>query len=134
MPSAGEEGDEAAVRRDHQHVADPISFLQNAAKLLAPDGFCYLEVPGIFNIRAGYDGDILTYLQNAHQWHFTAATLRAVLARAGLHVEHGDESIWCLARRGGVDSSASVCDGERVEAEIVELERKFTGGRELVEV
>src|SRR5207248_5316515 len=78
--------------------------------------------------------DLLDYLQNAHQWHFTAATLRAVLARAELHVEHGDESIWCLARRGGVDSSARACDGERVEAEIVELERKFTGGRKLVEV
>jgi SAM-dependent methyltransferase len=117
-----------------EHVADPIRFAQNAAELLAPDGWCYVEAPGIFNVRAGYDGDLLTYLQNAHQWHFTAGTLRSVLARGGLHVERGDESIWCLARRGAADASARACDGERVEAEIVELERKFAGSKKLVEV
>jgi SAM-dependent methyltransferase len=117
-----------------EHISDPISFARNAAKLLAAEGWCYIEVPGIFNIRAGYGGDVLTYLQNAHQWHFTSGTLQAVLARGGLHVERGDESIWCLARPGAVDASARACDGERVEAEIVELERNFAGATKLVEV
>ena len=117
-----------------EHVSDPISFARNAAKLLAPNGWCYIEMPGIFNIRTGYGGDLLTYLQNAHQWHFTSGTLQAVLARGGLHVERGDESIWCLARPGAVDASARACDGERVEAEIVELERKFAGATKPVEV
>ena len=110
-----------------EHAADPIAFARQAAGVLATDGLCYLEVPGIFNIRAGYDGDVLTYLQNAHQWHFTAATLRATLARAGLHVEQGDESIWCIARHGKVEPSARAHDGERVAAELLDLERTFAG-------
>jgi SAM-dependent methyltransferase len=106
-----------------EHVADPIGFAKSAAGALAEDGRCYIEVPGIFNIRNGYDGDILTYLQNAHQWHFTAATLRAVLSRAGLHVQAGDESIWCLSRRAE-PLETKVHDGERVLAEIEQLEAR----------
>jgi SAM-dependent methyltransferase len=108
-----------------EHVADPIGFARSAAGLLADDGQCYIEVPGIFNIRNGYGGDILTYLQNAHQWHFTAGTLEAVLARAGLHVEMGDESIWCVSRRDEVEMKEAR-DGERVMAEIMELEGRLS--------
>jgi SAM-dependent methyltransferase len=104
-----------------EHAADPIGFAKCAADALAENGQCYIEVPGIFNIRNGYDGDILTYLQNAHQWHFTAATLQAVLARAGLQVEAGDESIWCLSRPAK-PLETKVRDGERVHSEIEELE------------
>jgi 2-polyprenyl-3-methyl-5-hydroxy-6-metoxy-1,4-benzoquinol methylase len=106
-----------------EHVADPIGFARSAAEALSADGRCYIEVPGIFNIRNGYDGDLLTYLQNAHQWHFTAATLRAVLGRAGLQVEQGDESIWCFSRRAEVEEKRAN-DGERVMAEFQELEAK----------
>jgi SAM-dependent methyltransferase len=112
-----------------EHVADPIEFARGAARLLAEDGLCYVEVPGIFNIRAGYDGDFLTYLQNAHQWHFTAATLRAVLARAGLQVEQGDESIWCLSCGGAIEARAAARDGEKVMAEILDLERAYAAAR-----
>ena len=107
-----------------EHVADPIGFARSAASALADKGQCYIEVPGIFNIRNGYAGDILTYLQNAHQWHFAAGTLRAVLARAGLHVEQGDESIWCVCRPGKCEQAAQAAEGEKVIAELIELERK----------
>jgi SAM-dependent methyltransferase len=105
-----------------EHAADPIEFARNAAGLLAEEGLCYVEVPGIFNIRKGYDADILTYLQNAHQWHFTAGTLKAVLARAGLDVEVVDESICCFSRRGKPEPRAVADDGSRVLKEIVDLE------------
>jgi 2-polyprenyl-3-methyl-5-hydroxy-6-metoxy-1,4-benzoquinol methylase len=104
-----------------EHVSDPIAFARSATQVLASDGLCYIEVPGIFNIRNAYDGDLLTYLQNAHQWHFTAATLQAVLARAGLHVEQGDEAIACFSRRGTIQEKTAR-DGERVLAEFEQLE------------
>ena len=110
-----------------EHAADPVAFAHHAAKLLGDDGLCYVEVPGIFNIRKGYDGDVLTYFQNAHQWHFTAGTLAAVLARGGLHVESTDESVCCFARRGAVDPHATARDGEGVAAELMDLERLYAG-------
>lgn len=104
-----------------EHVSDPIGFARSAAQALADDGACYIEVPGILNIRNAYDGDLLTYLQNAHQWHFTAATLQAVLGRAGLHVEQGDETIACFCRRGSI-LEIPARDGARVVAEFEQLE------------
>jgi len=112
-----------------EHAANPIEFARSAASLLADDGLCYVEVPGILNIRNGYDGDVLTYLQNAHQWHFTAGTLLAVLARAGLHVERGDESIWSFSRRGAEDTNARAADGARVYNELMDLERALAQRR-----
>lgn len=117
-----------------EHAANPIAFARGAAELLSDDGLCHIEVPGIFNIRKGYDGDTLTYLQNAHQWHFTAGTLTAVLARAGLQVESTDESICCFARRGPVDHHRTARDGQGVVAELTALERSLADRAELSKV
>lgn len=108
-----------------EHARDPIEFARQAAELLREDGTCYIELPGLLNIAVQYKGDLLTYLQNAHRWHFTSGTLRAVLARAGLAVERSDETICCLTRRAAPDSTATAQEGPSVLALVQDLEQKF---------
>jgi SAM-dependent methyltransferase len=106
-----------------EHCPDPIAFARSAAALLAPDGICYIEVPGLMNLEGPYGGDVLSYLQNAHLWHFTQATLAAVLARAGLEVEQSSGAVQCVARRGATAADAVAADGARVLAELHRLEQ-----------
>ena len=112
-----------------EHCPDPIVFIRSVAGLLSENGICYIEVPGLLNLETHYNGDVLTYLQNAHLWHFTAATLTAVLARGGLAVEHATQAVQCIARRGPVIPNATAADGPAVLAQFHRLEprpRKLT--------
>jgi SAM-dependent methyltransferase len=103
-----------------EHKVDPVEFLQSMRALLVPDGLLYLRVPGIHIIRPLYDGDIILYLQNAHVWHFTAATLTALLSLRGFTVLECSEVVWCLARRANEASPIPVGrkNGIAVETEI----------------
>ena len=109
-----------------EHTADPIGFCRQLRGLLADDGILHIELPGILNIRSGYDGDLLTYLQNAHLWHFTQATLNATLGLAGLETIQSDETITCVARKGEVSRTTNVEEGARVLAELDRLEQAIT--------
>ncbi|HEV7298785.1 MAG TPA: class I SAM-dependent methyltransferase [Tepidisphaeraceae bacterium] len=109
-----------------EHTADPVGFCRSLRGLLATDGILHIELPGILNIRSGYDGDLLTYLQNAHLWHFTQATLNATLCQAGLQMVQADETITCVARRGAVSRNIDGNEGARVLAELDRLEQAMT--------
>jgi len=80
-----------------EHFEDPIEALRPIRRLLAPRGVLWVEVPGLHAIHTRYAGDFLRYLQNAHLFHFTAATLAYVLRRAGLEPVHVDEHALALA-------------------------------------
>ena len=82
-----------------EHQIDPVGYLAGIRSLLAENGLIYIMVPGIFCIKYHYNSDIMRYLQNAHVWHFTAATLGAVVAQSGFSVVACDEVIRCLAKR-----------------------------------
>ena len=105
-----------------EHVTQPIELMSQVASLLKPAGVCYIEVPGLMNLQQWYSGNILEYLQNAHRWHFTQATLEAVLHRAGLRVAEADQTVRCIATPGDVNQAASPLDGPTVLAEIHRLE------------
>ena len=109
-----------------EHCPDPISFARSAADLLADDGTCYVEVPGLLNLSTHYRGDVLDYLQNAHLWHFTRSTLAAVLGRAGLAVERADEAVQCVARRAERVPDLVPTDGPHVLAELQRLESQLS--------
>jgi hypothetical protein len=66
--------------------------------VLANDGYVYVELPGILSIHRTY-GDILLFLQNAHLYHFTLATLTFLMAKAGFRLVKGDEYIHALFQR-----------------------------------
>lgn len=86
-----------------EHFLDLPSELARLGRAVRPGGFLLIEVPGIRCIDAhssqGYRGDPLLYLQNAHTYHFTAATLRYVLTQVGFEVIYADEAAVAVARR-----------------------------------
>lgn len=106
-----------------EHTSDPVRFLSQVAGLLKPRGVCYIEVPGLLNLEQWYEGNLLLYLQNAHRWHFTAATLTAVLHRAGFEAAECDQTITCMATTANADPLARPEDGETVLDEIRRLEK-----------
>lgn len=80
-----------------EHFSDLRAEIAQLRALIAPGGWLMLSVPGIHSIADTYRGDVLCYLQNAHNYHFTAATLTMVLESCGMHVGYADESVTCLA-------------------------------------
>jgi len=109
-----------------EHTTHPICFLTQIATLLKPTGLCHIEVPGLLNLDQYYKGDILIFLQNAHRWHFTAASLEAVVRRAGLSVLQTDQSIVCIATPANKDQTTTPTDGPAVLKELHRLESAMT--------
>jgi 2-polyprenyl-3-methyl-5-hydroxy-6-metoxy-1,4-benzoquinol methylase len=105
-----------------EHVTQPIELMLQVASLLKPVGICYVEVPGLMNLQQWYSGNILEYLQNAHRWHFTQATLEAVLNRAGMKSVDADQTVRCIATLDDRRQTAAPIDGPSVLAEIHRLE------------
>lgn len=64
--------------------------------LLNESGELYLEVPGVFDIFKSYASDFLSFLQNAHVYHFTLHSLQVVMARYGWEMVKGNEGIRSL--------------------------------------
>jgi len=85
------------------HVAEHFLDLRREFALvmdvITPGGVLLAEVPGLRSISTDYRGDILLYLQNAHTYHFTAATFRYVLSCVGFDVLAADEQVVALAQR-----------------------------------
>jgi len=81
-----------------EHLPEPLVHLQEISDVLDPDGYVYIELPGILNIWNAY-GDTLLFLQNAHLYHFTLETLSGLMARAGFHLITGDQSIRALFKK-----------------------------------
>jgi 2-polyprenyl-3-methyl-5-hydroxy-6-metoxy-1,4-benzoquinol methylase len=76
-----------------EHILDPVAEGRAAAGFLAPGGVIYIEVPSIKNIRNAYRWDLLRYLQNAHTFHFSLATLGNIMSAAGLSLVRGTEEV-----------------------------------------
>ena len=83
-----------------EHMLAPINFLKQVRECLSDNGIIFVSVPGVFRIHATY-GDISSFLQNAHVWHFSLATLDFVMSKAGYKRVWGNEDISALYVRGG---------------------------------
>jgi SAM-dependent methyltransferase len=95
-----------------EHEFDPLAALQAAHRLLAADGRLVVEVPNADSLENAVFGE-RSYLYDLprHLYHFTPATLRALLERAGFEVER--QRFTCLAG-GWVGSLQNVVGGGRV--------------------
>lgn len=84
-----------------EHFSDLRSAFEEVSRVLAPGGLLFVDVPGLRNIKGheGYRGDLLRYLQNAHNHHFSGRTLSFVLQSLGFEVLSCDEKAGALARK-----------------------------------
>jgi SAM-dependent methyltransferase len=88
-----------------EHVPDPLAFLIDVRRRLAPDGTFALSVPYISSLPARLLGRRWWTLKpEQHIWHFTPATLTAVAARAGLRITRVSRSPLPAANLGRLDS------------------------------
>lgn len=84
-----------------EHVYDPNLELARVRELLAPNGYLYIEVPGIKATRANvFQGDFLQMFHIAHIYNFTLATLTNLLAKNGFELIGGTEEIRSVFRKG----------------------------------
>lgn len=82
-----------------EHILDPLAELRRIRDLLPDDGLLYVEVPGIKYLHRSYQMDFLRYLQNAHVYHFSRASLTNLLHKAGFTVIEANERVQVLARK-----------------------------------
>jgi SAM-dependent methyltransferase len=99
LQTTGVRADVVILTHVAEHFLDLRAEFALVRDLIEPGGFLLAEVPGVRSITTDYRGDILLYLQNAHTYHFTAATLRYVLESVGFEVLAADEQVVALARR-----------------------------------
>ncbi len=92
-----------------EHVPDPLEFLRQVRRRLAPDGVFALSVPYFSSVPARLlRSKWWTLKPEQHIWHFTPATLRLVAARAGLVVTSVITSPLRQANAGRTDSLVAV--------------------------
>jgi SAM-dependent methyltransferase len=92
-----------------EHVPDPLVFLTEVRRRLAPAGTFALSVPYISAVPARLLGRRWWTLKpEQHIWHFTPATLAAVAARAGLTITTVCRSPVRRANLGRLDSLVAV--------------------------
>lgn len=90
-----------------EHILDLKNEFQNLERILKPDGFVYVEVPGLFSIHKTYRGDFLGYLQNAHLYHFSKKSLIATMSKSGFTPVVVNHVINGIFKRASIKSSPS---------------------------
>ncbi|MBX7084053.1 MAG: class I SAM-dependent methyltransferase [Nannocystaceae bacterium] len=113
-----------------EHYHDLRASVAEVATLVADGGVLLVEVPGLATIATHYRNDVLLYLQNAHNYHFTAATLQFVLRGCGLDVRActDDGVALCVKPEAGqrvAPMPAPAGEAERVMRLLAELETRF---------
>ncbi len=106
-----------------EHVLDINAELELVKSRLAPDGYLYIEVPGIKEIHKNYRANVLRYVQNAHVFHFSLESLVNLMAKHGFELVYGDQFVKAVFRHSEVDMNAAPHnDHEAVVRYLQELE------------
>lgn len=69
-----------------EHTTDPVSALQNVAKMLNTDGVLQVAVPNIDCYESRFRG--WTAYEPYHLWYFSPATLNSIMEKAGYKAIH----------------------------------------------
>ena len=78
-----------------EHIPNPGDFIDQLSSLLNPDGYLYIEVPGM--LKKPFTRDI----QNAHVYYFTLETLNNLMGTLKYSLVKGTENISAIYRRAG---------------------------------
>src|SRR5580765_1915709 len=65
-----------------EHLLEPKRFLEKAASILKPGGFCFVLVPNMRSLAVRSIGKRYRYIYPQHLNYFTAATLRKMVANS----------------------------------------------------
>ena len=80
-----------------EHFTDIDKELEVARQLLKPDGYLYIEVPGVKSpMEFGFNYDILKSIMVAHTHYFTLSTLTNILNKNKFELVKGNEYISSL--------------------------------------
>lgn len=85
-----------------EHILDLNYEFENLQRILKPDGFVYVEVPGIFFVHYTYRGNFLKFLQNAHLYHFSKKSLISLMSKFGFQPIAVNQVINGLFQTGSV--------------------------------
>jgi SAM-dependent methyltransferase len=107
-----------------EHVTDPIQELAGLRSRLDAGARLFVGVPGLRNIGAHYDSDVLRYLQFPHLSHFDLRSLTAVAARAGFRLVAGDEVVHAVFEPGRPTSDLTPTPIKQTLRELRALERR----------
>ena len=113
-----------------EHFLDLEGMLRRIRGLLQPDGHIFIEVPGIYSWISTYcKNDFLEYLQNAHTYYFSLATLDYVMECCGFERVAGDEyirSLYKVSKNFRAKKAAPESEAAKVEDYLRGLERRIT--------
>lgn len=78
-----------------EHIAEPNSFLRRIRQILKPEGFLYVEVPGIENTKFKKK----RYTQLTHLIYFNQDTIRKMVEKIGFCLLFGNEVVQSVFSR-----------------------------------
>ena len=114
-----------------EHFADPLGILREIFRVLRPGGKILMEVPNFASPLAGLLGDHWFPLDPPrHLYHFTPATLEAMLRKAGFEgirvrgVPSPEAIVWSLASLGRSGPEESV-PGQPLKANLPAMAAAF---------
>jgi 2-polyprenyl-3-methyl-5-hydroxy-6-metoxy-1,4-benzoquinol methylase len=86
-----------------EHLRDPITELKGYRELLEPNGYLFIEVPGIKK----WCLDFLAYFDVEHNFSFNLGVLKRITSQCGYSLEYGDEFILMILKTGTIGDKMS---------------------------
>ena len=91
-----------------EHIREPGRTLQQVRELLSVDGYLYIEVPGVLDVRRNvFQGDFLKTFHLAHVYNFSLTTLTNLVTKHGYSLVAGNEEVRSLFKPGKCSITAA---------------------------
>lgn len=107
-----------------EHLREPSAELNKLHELMGPNTFLFIGVPGVRNIDAHYDSDLLRFLQLPHLVHFDLEHLIALLELNSFEFLFGNEIVQAVFKKTTKRASFRMPNVSSMEKFISELEHR----------
>ncbi len=92
-----------------EHLKDPIAELKSYRVLLEPDGYIFIEVPGIKE----WCKDFLDYFDIEHNFYFNLEVLKRISIQCGYSLEYSDEHIQMIIQGKNAEANDTYIVNEK---------------------